>query len=200
MHTRSYLAFILLCLLTLNACVLGLDQRRYFDRTQALAFFSQNRSAFDHAAEAWYQNHSRDNFLFNRWEDGRFYWNLAAFQCSGGRCRVHTGNGQRSGLLPFATAAHLACVQPQDLRHWMDTASQLQLDGISTIGTALPVTQQYLEIRMRGSSRTPYGLLYIPSGHTAASRLLIQPDGKVPNGFTLIQPLGDHWAYFEGRS
>lgn len=200
MRTRTLLALLTCSLLALPACFLGLSERPYFDRNHALSFFEQHQAAFEAAAQDWSQHHPGDSFHFNRREDKRFYWNTAGLACGETDCRVRTGDGHETGAMPFADAAKMVGTRPCDLRHWMKTAKRLNLDGISAIGTALPVYQRYLEFRLRGSSHGAYGFLYIPSGHTGALRLLVQSDAAAESGFTYLQPINANWAYFESRS
>lgn len=198
----SLLALLVCLLLALPACFLAFDEQPYYTRSQALSFFQQHQTGFTEAAQAWLYGHAEDSFHLSRHDDGRFYWNTTGLACSGATCRVRTGNGHETSALPFAAAAAQAGVQPDDLRHWITVSRKLNLDSISMIGAGLPASQRYLELKMRGSSRIAYGFVYVPDGHDAASRELIQTaKGAAPNhGFTYLQPLNAHWAYFEARS
>lgn len=202
MRNWSLLALLCCFLVALPACFLGFDEQPYFTRSQALTFFTQHQTGFAEAAQGWLTQHSKDSFHFSRREHGRFYWNTTGLACRGATCRVRTGDGHETVALPFATAAARAGVPANDLRHWMAVSQTLDLDSISIVGAGLPVDQRYLELKMRGSSRNAYGFLYIPAGHDAAERQLIHSQkGAAPDyGFTFLEPLNAHWAYFEARS
>lgn len=201
-RSRWLMALLACVLLALPACFLSFDEPPYYTRSQALSFFIQHQDGFTTAAQAWLTQHAGDSFHYSRHEQGRFYWNTTGLVCHDATCRVRTGDGHETGALPFAAAAARAGVQPDDLRHWVTVSQNLNLDSISMVGAGLPADQRYLELKMRGSSHIAYGFLYVPKGHDVASHELLQsPKGSAPNhGFTFLQPLNAHWAYFEARS
>lgn len=202
MRNRLLLALLIWSLFTLSGCLSGSDEPPHATRTEALSFFTRHERGFTAAAQEWLTQHARDTFHFGQHEPGRFYWNTTGLVCRGATCRVRTGDGHETSAMPFALAAARAGVRADDLRHWMAVSQALNLDSISTVGIGLPANQRYLELKLRGPSRFAYGFLYVPDGHDAAARQLIHAkNGTAPNhGFTYLQPLNEHWAYFEARS
>jgi hypothetical protein len=167
--------------------------------------FKSDRQMYGELVRQW-QNTPNLQYVSNSyWSKGLFVWNETHITEIEHQYEVFDPDKGKIKVKSLDEAAAVAGTTADEIQRWKNIMHRLGITSISTIATAHPVQEQYIQIDIDNGWRSAFtiiGFIYIPEGHDQPykSFLAYISEKEAPPHYKKMVPIEGRWFYFEAKN